>query len=557
MVSSGAWVRSQDANTWNELVSALVFVESGNTLGGSAWYCPVQPGGTLGTTNVTWSNFSVAATYTAGTGLTLSGYQFSITNTAVTAGSYGSASSVPTYTVNAQGQLTAASNTSILIANTQVTGLGTMSTQNASSVAITGGTITGLSAAIPVASGGTGATTLTGYVKGSGTTALTGATTIPSTDITGLGTMSTQNANNVAITGGSITGLSSPLPVASGGTGASTLTGYLSGNGTGAFTASSTIPSTSISGLGTMATQNANSVAITGGTINGASIGATTRASGDFTTLSANTVTSTTPVLSFNASNSIATFGSTTSGSYNQLVIQNKSTSAGASANYVISNDLGTDSSYYGEFGMNSSTFSASTPSDFYSINNGVYFSGHDGDITVGSGNGYKHYMAWGTTGQSAHVINAVGALGFSTNLGTTPALSGTTGYGTSGQALITAGSTGAPSWGTLGISGGGTNSTATPTNGGIAYGNGTAFAFTSAGTTGQVLTSNGSGAPTWATPSSAATVTDDTSTNATRYLLFANQTTGTLTTEYTSSTKLQYNPSTGALTSGKLIILP
>jgi hypothetical protein len=49
-----------------------------------------------------------------------------------------------------------------------------------------------------------------------------------------LGTMSSQNANNVAITGGTITGLSSPLPVASGGTGAATLTAnnVLLGNGT-------------------------------------------------------------------------------------------------------------------------------------------------------------------------------------------------------------------------------------------------------------------------------------------------------------------------------------
>lgn len=177
------------------------------------------------------------------------------------------------------------------------------------------------------------------------------------------------------------------------------------------------------------------------------SIGSVTRSTGDFTTLSGNTVTSTTPVLSFNATNTIASFGSTTSGSYNQLVIQNKSTSAGASANYVISNDLGTDSTYYGEFGMNSSTFSASTPSDFFSINNGIYFSGHDGDISVGSGNGYKHYFVWGTTGQSAHVINASGALGLSTNLGTTPALSGTTGYGSSGQVLTSAGSSAPPTW--------------------------------------------------------------------------------------------------------------
>ena len=229
-------------------------------------------------------------------------------------------------------------------------------------------------------------------------------------------------------------------------------------------------------------------------------------------------------------------------------MLQNKSGTAGASTNYVLSNDLGTDSTYYGEFGMNSSVFSASTPSDFFSINNGIYFSGHDGDVIVGSGNGYKHYLAWGTSGQSAHVINATGALGFSTNLGTTPALSGTTGYGTSGQALVTAGSTAAPAWGTVGINGGGTNGTATPTSGAVPYGTGTAYAFTAAGTTGQVLTSNGSSAPTWNTLAYA-TITDDTTTNATRYPLFASATTGNLTTEYVSSTKFQFNPSTGYLT--------
>ena len=63
-----------------------------------------------------------------------------------------------------------------------------------------------LTGTIPVDNGGTGASTLTGYVKGNGTSAMTAASTIPSTDITGLGTMSTQNANNVTITGGSISG---------------------------------------------------------------------------------------------------------------------------------------------------------------------------------------------------------------------------------------------------------------------------------------------------------------------------------------------------------------
>jgi hypothetical protein len=60
---------------------------------------------------------------------------------------------------------------------------------------------------IPVDNGGTGASTLTGYVKGNGTSAMTASATVPSTDVTGLGTMSTQNANNVAITGGTMSGV--------------------------------------------------------------------------------------------------------------------------------------------------------------------------------------------------------------------------------------------------------------------------------------------------------------------------------------------------------------
>lgn len=143
-VAAGSWTRSADADTWNDLVSAFTFVEQGSTQADSGWVCTVNAGGTLGTTAVTWSQFSGAGTYSAGTGLTLSGNAFSITNTAVTAGSYGAASQTLSATVNAQGQLTALSAQSIAIANTQVSGLGTMSTQNANNVAITGGSITNL-----------------------------------------------------------------------------------------------------------------------------------------------------------------------------------------------------------------------------------------------------------------------------------------------------------------------------------------------------------------------------------------------------------------------------
>ena len=55
---------------------------------------------------------------------------------------------------------------------------------------------------------------------------------------------------------------------------------------------------------------------------------------------------------------------------------------------------------------------------------------------------------------------------------------------------------------GTLPIANGGTNSTTTPVAGAVPYGTGTAYAFTAAGTAGQVLTSNGAGAPTWSAAS-------------------------------------------------------
>ena len=144
VAASGAWARSADANTWAELVSAYTFVEEGSTYADTGWVCTVNAGGTLGTTAVTWSQFSGAGTYVAGTGLTLSGNTFSITNTAVTAGSYGSASKTLTATVNAQGQLTALADTNIAITLSQVTDAGTIASQNANNVNITGGSITNL-----------------------------------------------------------------------------------------------------------------------------------------------------------------------------------------------------------------------------------------------------------------------------------------------------------------------------------------------------------------------------------------------------------------------------
>lgn len=97
------------------------------------------------------------------------------------------------------------------------------------------------------------------------------------------------------ITSAGVLTLGGVLDVAHGGTGAVNLTGYVKGSGTSAFTASSTIPSSDVTGLGSMAAQNANSVSITGGTasgigitsstINGTSVGALTPSTGAFTSV--------------------------------------------------------------------------------------------------------------------------------------------------------------------------------------------------------------------------------------------------------------------------------
>lgn len=113
----------------------------------------------------------------------------------------------------------------------------------------TGAVTVSLVGTVPLANGGTGATTPTGARNN-----------------LGLGTISTQPASNVSITGGTITGITD-LAVADGGTGASD-----------AATARTNL------GLGTISTQAANSVDIDGGAIDGTTIGGSSAAAGTFTT---------------------------------------------------------------------------------------------------------------------------------------------------------------------------------------------------------------------------------------------------------------------------------
>ena len=134
------------------------------------------------------------------------------------------------------------------------------------------------------------------YLKWNGSAfqwaAIAGAGTVTSVDASG-GTTGLTFSGGPITASGTLT-LAGTLNVANGGTGATTLTGYLIGNGTSAFTASATIPNTDITGLGSMSTQSASSVSITGGAIDGTTIGGTTSGAGTFTSVAMTSGTITT-----------------------------------------------------------------------------------------------------------------------------------------------------------------------------------------------------------------------------------------------------------------------
>lgn len=84
LVASGSWTRTTDANTYDELVGAFTFVEEGTTQKDTGWVCTNDKGGTIGVTHIEFSQFSGAGTYSAGTGLTLTGSTFAIDSTVAT-----------------------------------------------------------------------------------------------------------------------------------------------------------------------------------------------------------------------------------------------------------------------------------------------------------------------------------------------------------------------------------------------------------------------------------------------------------------------------------------
>jgi len=550
--SASGWTRTADMNNWAEVPGAFTFIEDGATLSATGWVTTAGSTGTINVTNMPWTQFSGAGTYTAGNGLQLISNAFSVKLNGTTLDASASGLKISdTY----PGQ-------------TSITTLGTIATG------------TWAATDVAVLHGGTGASDAAG-ARANLSAAVLGA----NNDITSMSAITGSIATPTYI---QFNTTQNPLPTDA--TGRiyydsndqfQTLAFQMNGN------VVQKIGEEQFYRIKCQGAITKGQVVSFAGTL-GSSGGLVGKAATGLTKDQAQYVLG---VAAESGNNNewifVVSFGE----------VKNINTTGGAE-NWVQGDEL-----YYNPAVTGGLTkIKPAIPNAIVLMaavinvgtNNGILFvrvtygsvlGGTDGNVQFGTLNNLD-VIQYNSTAQrwenvaasslsvsfatTAGSAGSASTAGTATNLagGTTGALPYQSGAGATtflnlGTAthILTAGAS-APQWTnpTTITVGNATNATSAVTATNLAGGAAasipyqsatgtTAFLASAAGDSGKVLQSNGTSAPSWITPVAYATVTDDTTTNSTFYPLFANQTSGNLTTLFSSSTKYQYNPSTGILT--------
>jgi len=206
---SAAWVLTRatdfDGSPTDEIKQGeAVYVLGGSTNTGQGFVVTsTSDPHTVGTDAITWTQFTGTQALTAGTALSISGNTINHDASGASAASYGSATQVPNYTVDAQGHLTAAANTTIAIPSTAVTDF-TEATQDVAGAQVaTNGSHTGIAATYDDA--GDGAIDLTLTASGASAASYGSATQVPSYTVDTYGRLTAASNTTIAIPSTAVT----------------------------------------------------------------------------------------------------------------------------------------------------------------------------------------------------------------------------------------------------------------------------------------------------------------------------------------------------------------